>query len=102
MHVRKLTRQYPNVYVCTGPLFLPKKEADGKTYVRYQVIGSNSVSVPTHFYKVIVGQSADGHLDMESYVMPNQVIQNDTPLGVFQVIIFNIRLAFRYEFIPTI
>lgn len=23
-HVRKLTRTYPNVYVCTGPLYLPK------------------------------------------------------------------------------
>ncbi|KAG8246095.1 Endonuclease G, mitochondrial [Homalodisca vitripennis] len=23
-HVRRLTRTYPNVYVCTGPLYLPK------------------------------------------------------------------------------
>lgn len=84
-YVRKLTKTYPNVYVCTGPLYLPKREADGKNYVKYQVIGNNSVAVPTHFYKVIVGETADGHLELESYVMPNQVIDDNTPLKVFQV-----------------
>lgn len=85
MYVRKLTIEYSNVYVCTGPLYLPKREADGKNYVRYQVIGANSVAVPTHFYKVVVAETVDGHLDMESYVMPNQPISDDTPLAVFQV-----------------
>lgn len=71
--------------MCTGPLFLPRKEADGKSYIRYQVIGANSVAVPTHFYKVVVCESADGRLEMESYVMPNKIIENTTPLTVFQV-----------------
>lgn len=84
-YVRKLTKQYANVYVCTGPLYLPKKEADGKTYVKYQVIGANSVAVPTHFYKVVVGETNDGRYELESYVMPNQKIDDDTPLNVFQV-----------------
>lgn len=84
-YVRKLTKTYKNVYVCTGPLYLPKKEADGKSYVKYQVIGNNSVAVPTHFYKVVVGESSDGGLELESYVMPNQVIDDKTPLTVFQV-----------------
>lgn len=84
-YTRKLTKTYKNVYVCTGPLYLPRKEADGKSYVRYQVIGNNNVAVPTHFYKMIVGESADGGLELESYVMPNQVIDDKTPLTVFQV-----------------
>jgi DNA/RNA endonuclease G (NUC1) len=54
-------------------------------YVRYQVIGTNSVAVPTHFFKVIVAETADQKLDMEGYVMPNQVIDDSTPLAVFQV-----------------
>ena len=33
-YVRKLTKLYKNVYVCTGPLYLPKREADGKSYVK--------------------------------------------------------------------
>lgn len=84
-YVRKMTKNYKNVYVCTGPLYLPKREADGKSYVKYQVIGNSSVAVPTHFYKVIVGESPDGALELESYVMPNQVIDDNTPLNVFQV-----------------
>lgn len=64
---------------------MPKKEADGKSYVKYQVIGKNNVAVPTHFYKVVVAEAADGQLDMEAYVMPNQVIDNETPLTAFQV-----------------
>ncbi|XP_055644673.1 endonuclease G, mitochondrial [Toxorhynchites rutilus septentrionalis] len=84
-HVRKLTREYPNVYCCTGPLYLPRKEADGKLYVKYQVIGANNVAVPTHFYKVIVMETADKRLEMESYVLPNSKIDNETPLSMFQV-----------------
>lgn len=84
-YVRKLTKTHINVYVCTGPLYLPKKEADGKKYVRYQVIGDNNVAVPTHFYKVIVAETPDHKLEMEAYVMPNQVIDDSTPLLVFQV-----------------
>ncbi len=34
-YVRKLTKRYKNVYVCTGPLYLPKRESDGKNYVKY-------------------------------------------------------------------
>ncbi|XP_059486269.1 endonuclease G, mitochondrial isoform X1 [Neocloeon triangulifer] len=85
MHVRKLTHFYRNVYVCTGPLYLPKLEADGKSYIKYQVIGKNNVAVPTHFFKVIVMESDNQKLDMEAYVMPNAVIKDDTPLNVFQV-----------------
>lgn len=84
-HVRKLTKVYPNVYVCTGPLYLPRKEADGKLYVKYEVIGEKNVAVPTHFFKVIVGEAPNGRLSMESYVMPNQVIPDEAPLDSFKV-----------------
>ncbi|CAG9792868.1 unnamed protein product [Diatraea saccharalis] len=84
-HVRKLTKVYDNVYCCTGPLYLPRKESDGKSYVKYQVIGANTVAVPTHFYKVVVGEAPDGSLDMEAYVMPNQKIPEETPVSSFMV-----------------
>ncbi|XP_019549835.3 endonuclease G, mitochondrial [Aedes albopictus] len=84
-YVRKLTKQYQNVYCCTGPLYLPRKEADGKLYVKYQVIGASNVAVPTHFYKVVVMESADHRLEMEAYVLPNQKIDDETPLTMFQV-----------------
>ncbi|XP_014482764.1 PREDICTED: endonuclease G, mitochondrial isoform X2 [Dinoponera quadriceps] len=84
-YVRKLTNIYKDVYVCTGPLYLPKKEADGKKYVRYEVIGVNNVAVPTHFYKVIVGETKEGKLEMEAFVMPNMPVNDNTPLTNFQV-----------------
>ncbi|GJQ77067.1 hypothetical protein Trydic_g23638 [Trypoxylus dichotomus] len=84
-YVRKLTKVYKNVYCCTGPLYLPRKEADGKNYIKYEVIGANHVAVPTHFFKVLVGENNSGELHMEAYVMPNQVIENGVPLSNFQV-----------------
>lgn len=84
-YVRGLTKTYKEVYVCTGPLYLPKKEADGKKYVRYEVIGGNNVAVPTHFYKIVVCESHDGKLEMEAFVMPNAPIDDKTPLTNFQV-----------------
>lgn len=84
-YVRKLTKTHPNVYVCTGPLYLPKKEADGKNYVKYQVIGANHVAVPTHFYKIVVSETTDKNYELEAFVMPNQKIPENTPLQVFQV-----------------
>ncbi|PSN35568.1 Endonuclease G [Blattella germanica] len=72
-YVRKMTKSYKNVYVCTGPLYLPRKEDDGKMYVKYQVIGASTVAVPTHFFKVVVGETDDNKLDMEAYVPPESI-----------------------------
>ncbi|XP_003690946.1 endonuclease G, mitochondrial [Apis florea] len=84
-YVRHLTKIYKDVYVCTGPLYLPKIEANGKKYVRYEVIGTNHVAVPTHFYKIVVGETHDSKLEMEAFVMPNTPIDDNTPLTNFQV-----------------
>lgn len=63
-------------------------EPDGKKYVKYQVIGNNNVAVPTHFFKVIVGETANHEFDMEAYVMPNAPIDDNVPLKSFLVSIF--------------
>ncbi|XP_064458692.1 endonuclease G, mitochondrial-like [Ornithodoros turicata] len=92
-HVRHMTKKYKNVYVCTGPLYLPMMESDGKKYVKYQVIGSNHVAVPTHFFKVAVGETEGGEVDLESYVMPNTVIDDNIPLQSFLVPVDTIERA---------
>lgn len=85
-YVRGLTKIYRNVYVCTGPLYLPKMEPDGKNYVKYQVIGQNNVAVPTHFFKVIVGElESTRELEMEAYVLPNEAIPDNVGLHTFLV-----------------
>ena len=54
---------------------------------RSQVIGQNNVAVPTHFFKVVVGEvaSGGGDLEMEAYVMPNEAIPDSAPIASFQV-----------------
>ena len=85
-YVRSSTKIYRNVYVCTGPLYLPKQDQDnGKNYVKYQVIGKNNVAVPTHFFKVMIGELDNQQLEMEAYVLPNQAIPDEVAIATFQV-----------------
>lgn len=63
-----------------------RKEADGKKYIKYEVIGSHDVAVPTHFFKVVVLETSDRKLLLEAYVMPNEPIDDNVPLSSFQVV----------------
>ncbi|XP_075938676.1 endonuclease G, mitochondrial isoform X2 [Anarhichas minor] len=100
---RSLTKRYLNVYVCTGPLYLPRQEADGKLYVRYQVLGRNHVAVPTHFFKVLILEQGDGKgVELRSYVLPNEPIDEQVPLERFLVPIETIERASGLHFVPNI
>ncbi|XP_055346373.1 endonuclease G, mitochondrial-like [Paramacrobiotus metropolitanus] len=84
-YARFKTKSCSNVYVLTGPLYLPSMLEDGKTYVKYQVIGMSNVAVPTHFFKALLCQSPSGEYHLETYVMPNKAIDDKIPLQAFQV-----------------
>ncbi|XP_071760624.1 endonuclease G, mitochondrial [Centroberyx gerrardi] len=100
---RSLTRHYLNVFVCTGPLYLPRQEADGKLYVRYQVLGRNHVAVPTHFFKVVILERAGGGgVELRSYVLPNAPVDEKIPLERFLVPIETIERASGLLFVPNI
>ena len=38
-----------------------------------QVIGKNQVAVPTHFFKVLLYETAPGSFELESFLLPNDV-----------------------------
>ncbi|NWH80880.1 NUCG Endonuclease, partial [Piaya cayana] len=101
-YCRSLARSNKNVYVCTGPLFLPRMEADGKMYVKYQVIGKNNVAVPTHFFKVLILEKESGEIELRSYVMPNTPVDEKIPLERFLVPIESIERASGLLFVPNI
>lgn len=85
---RRLTKHYPSVRIVTGPLYLPKRDADGKWRVNYEVIGNPpNVAVPTHFYKVIFAEDGkpNGNVSLGAFVLPNARIANDKPLTDFEV-----------------
>jgi endonuclease G len=83
--VRGLTRQFDDVYVVSGPLFLPKFDAaEGKHFVKYEVLGDPpNTAVPTHFFKVILAVKGDMNA-LGGFVVPNEVIV-DEPLTGFVV-----------------
>ena len=99
---RNLTRKYPSVRIVTGPLYLPKRDPDGKWRVSYEVIGNPpNVAVPTHFYKVIYaedGNGANGKVGLGAFVLPNARIPNDKPLADFEVPLEAVERASGLEF----
>ncbi|KAJ1947366.1 nuclease [Linderina pennispora] len=83
--VRDLTKQFDDIYVITGSLFLPtKNEATGKWTVTYEVIGNPpNVAVPTHFYKIILGVTGGSNFALGGFALPNQKIDSKTELSTF-------------------
>lgn len=77
-----------NIYIVISRL-----EADGKLYVKYEVIGKNNVSVPTHFFKVVVIENDKGEFEINSFVIPNQSFPENTPLKNFLVPVETIERA---------
>ena len=77
-----------DVYIFTVPLYLAKKDRDGKWRVSYEVIGppslAPSISVPTHFAKVILGTGgSEPGPAVGAFVLPNARIPDHTPLESF-------------------
>lgn len=98
---RRLTGKYPSVRIVTGPLYLPRREPDGKWRVSYEVIGNPpNVAVPTHFYKVIFAEdgSVGGKVALGAFVLPNAQITNDKPLADFEVPVEAVERASGLEF----
>ena len=102
--VRRLTSNFEDVYVFTVPLYLPSIYPDGKSRVTYEVIGNPpSISVPTHFAKVILASRPDfsypqkpsatdnaitsastiKELAMGAFVLPNREIPDEADLKAF-------------------
>jgi DNA/RNA endonuclease G (NUC1) len=105
-YVRGLPKEYRQVHVVTGPLFLPsdhdvelkkqKNEFDEtipvKRKLTHDVIGDNQVHVPTHLYKVVLAEKhpdsvkqGESNLVMSAFLLPNEPIQSDTDLQKFEV-----------------
>ena len=98
---RRLTNHYPSVRIVTGPLYLPKRDRNGKWKVEYEVIGNPpNVSVPTHFYKVIFAEDGrtGGNVSLGAFVLPNQPIDNNKSLRDFEVPVEAVERASGLEF----
>ncbi|KAK4313495.1 hypothetical protein Pmani_015157 [Petrolisthes manimaculis] len=84
---RDLTERYRDVWITSGPLFLPRVRDDGRKVVEYEVIGDNEVAVPTHLYKVVVGRSNKDAAPaaVGAFIVPNAPLDYSHHLTQFQV-----------------
>lgn len=86
MYCRDLTNKFSSVYIISGPLVLPQADESGKKFVKYQVIGENEVAVPTHLFKVVVGEnSRSSPVAMGAFVVPNEPIGYNHALKDYEV-----------------
>lgn len=93
--------QTRDIYVYTGPLYLPQEADDGKKYVRYQVIGDNALAVPTHFYKVVLAESKS-KIEVLAFVLPNRKIPKYTPLADFTVSVDDVEKMSGLDFLNVL
>ncbi|KAL0088590.1 hypothetical protein F4703DRAFT_1847190 [Phycomyces blakesleeanus] len=111
---RTLTASYADVYVYTGPLFLPqlnngtssasvtkrkvKRSGPAAYTMTYSVLGDvPNLSVPTHFYKVLLIPTSDTYA-LAAFVLPNKAIATSTALTSFQVRLEDIEKASGLNF----
>lgn len=78
---RNVLNYFDKAIIVSGPIFLPIEE-NNKKYIKYQVIGENEVAVPTHLFKVILGEK-DGEKYLDAFVVPNAPIK-DKPILDFR------------------
>ena len=97
--------KYNDVFVVTGPLFLPQPISNSWT-MQHPMLGKppRLIGVPSHFYKVVLGvpKNRDSKLVLGAFVMPNAPIEPETPLAAFSVPLSALEAAAGIEFFPQI
>ena len=116
-----------DVYVVTGPLYLEASDTSvrvGASLLPFEERGENgaaaitvastatstsTVKVPTHFYKVVLGELKDdarksngSDFVLGAFVLPNAQINPKKPLSSFQVPLAQLELVAGIEFFPKL
>ncbi|KAL2085247.1 hypothetical protein ACEWY4_018567 [Coilia grayii] len=104
MYCRNLTNRFEDVWIVSGPLFLPEVGEDGKKTVSYQLLGKDNVAVPTHLFKVILAQrnSPSDTLALGAFVVPNKPIGFNHPLTEYQVSLPDLERMSGLSFFPRV
>jgi len=106
---RDLLKEWTDLYLCTGPLFVPETENDGKTFLYYEVIGHPPrIAVPTHFYKVMLAQKDTDNQESSppsavgAFILPNKPIPPNIPLEQFATTLDRVEELSGLDFFPKI
>ena len=90
---RDATAKCDEVFVATGPLFLPERDGD-ELRMRHRVLGEppHVTWIPTHFWKVVLAERADA-IAVGCFVLPNGPVPSDADLGDYLVPLENLEAA---------
>jgi len=100
--VRAWARESDDLYVVTGPLVVPFEAGDGQRYMRFQLIGTNQVAVPTHFYKVML-RLRPNRWTMQAFLVPHDTaVGADAQLGQFLTTVDEIERLSGLDFFPDL
>lgn len=106
--VKDLVWNSDEVFVVTGPLYLPSQSRNGGQWrMNYPLIGSvpQLIAVPTHFYKVVLtygGKAGSNNYSVGAFVMPNAEIDPGTPLARFSVRLDDLESVSGVSFFPKL
>jgi endonuclease G, mitochondrial len=94
-----------DVFVVTGPLFLPRPGPTGWR-MEHSMLGNppQLMGLPTHFYKVMVaeGKPSSPGTVVGAFVMPNARVDPSTPLSSFAVPLSALEAVAGVEFFPNL
>jgi len=103
--VRRLTEHFTEVHVFTGPLFIPTYDDKTQEWsTQYRVFGGKVplVSVPTHFFKIVLGLKVDQLPYLGCFVVPNKEIDSNVSLTSLQVPLKTIESFSGHLFFPEL
>ena len=88
-------------WVCTGPLFKPEVQSDGRKFITHQVIGRQNVAVASHFFKAFILVNRDGAYEIEAFIVENKR-PNPVPkwVGEYSASLAEIEDWLGYELFP--
>ena len=102
-YCRALVKKYSDVYVISGPLFIPTSTSESEIkVVTYKVIGDNCVAVPSHLYKVILAENMGKPMSIAAFVVPNKQIDEDATLRDHEVSLDELERLAGIEFFPQL
>ncbi|KAH7622137.1 putative Mitochondrial nuclease [Nannochloris sp. 'desiccata'] len=102
--VQKVAERCDDVFVVTGPCYLPQPGPAGWA-MKHSMLGQppRMQAVPTHFYKVVLGERRNGSTDstvLGAFVLPNMPIDPKTPLASFAVPVSSLEEVVGISFFP--
>lgn len=102
--VRRWVAEDVVTWIITGALLYDPAEDDPSTangWVEFSTIGAG-VAVPTHLFKIVVGQGSDGKWTATAYVVPNERLPTGYKIDTYRRSVRWIEERSGFDFMPEL